>query len=246
MSKTARPDRAAKSRPRAQEAEVGLKIAPFRLLAPRPLRDAIARLGLTQRDLSPRAKARLLDLLADVDRMREETDRLLARVSELEELADADPLADVPNRRAFERELSKLLAFASRHGGPVSVLYIDLDGFKAINDAHGHRAGDAMIVHVAGVLKVNLRETDSVGRLGGDEFAVALARADGVQAAAKAGDLKERIAGAELEFEGVRLRVGASIGVYEAAAGDTAESAIRAADAAMYARKKAALGVGAA
>jgi diguanylate cyclase (GGDEF)-like protein len=220
---------------------VGLKLAPFRLLAPRPLRDAVARLGLTGRDLSPRAKARLLDLLNDLDRMREQTDRLVARVSELEELADCDPLADVPNRRAFVRELSKLLAFANRHGGPVSVLYIDLDGFKAINDSHGHRAGDAVIMHIAGILKANLRETDSVGRLGGDEFAVALARADRTQAMVKAEDLTARVAAATIEFEGVRLGVGASIGVYEAGQGDTADSAIRAADAAMYARKKAAL-----
>jgi diguanylate cyclase (GGDEF)-like protein len=221
---------------------VGLKIAPFHLLAPRPLRDAVARLGLTSRDLSPRAKVRLLDLLADVDRLREETEQLISRVAELEELADSDPLADLPNRRAFMRELGKLLAFAKRHGGPVSVLYVDLDGFKAINDSYGHRAGDAAIVQVAGILKANLRETDSVGRLGGDEFAVALARADLAQAALKADDLKERIDGAVIEFEGARMRLGASIGVYEAGPGDSADDAVMAADAAMYARKKAALG----
>jgi diguanylate cyclase (GGDEF)-like protein len=221
---------------------MGLKLASFRLLGARARRDAVAALGLNNRDVSPRAKAKLLDLLADVERMRGEAERLTAQVRELEEIADTDPLTSVPNRRAFLRELSKLLAFASRHGGPVSVLYIDLDGFKAINDAHGHRAGDAMIEHVAQILMANLRETDSVGRLGGDEFAVALARADGVQAETKAEDLSRRIAEGELVFEGVRLSVEASIGVYEAGAKDTAESAIRAADAAMYERKKAAPG----
>lgn len=234
-----------------------MKLEPFRLLGARArgssrpgkagrlrtaFSDAVARLGLNDRDFSPRAKAKLLDLIADVERMRAEADRLGARVQELESLADSDPLADTLNRRAFLRELSKMLAFAERHGGPVSVLYIDLDGFKAINDAYGHRAGDAALVHVAGLLRAHLRETDAVGRLGGDEFAAALARADRDQALAKAEDLRTLILECPAIFENTLLPLDASIGVYEANPGDDAETALKAADLAMYACKKAAQG----
>ncbi|MGD2131926.1 MAG: GGDEF domain-containing protein [Maricaulaceae bacterium] len=232
-----------------------MKIEPFRLLAARrraarAVGDAPAdpnsnddrsaqALGLAENDLSPRAKARLIDLLDDIDRMQEESDRLAERVRELEALADTDPLADVMNRRAFMRELSRALAFVLRHGGPISVLYLDLNAFKSINDEHGHRAGDAAIVHAAKVLKENLRETDSIGRLGGDEFAMILMKAGRQNATAKAEFLRAQLNETPLVFEGRKIALDAAIGVHETTPLDTPDSALRSADEAMFAVKNA-------
>jgi len=237
-----------------------MKIAPFRLLGSRRAsrnaaknpgssssraahagglaRDDTAFLGLSDHDMSPRARAKLLDLLGEFDRMKGEAERLQVRIGELEALADTDPLADVMNRRAFVRELTKALAFAERHGGAFSVLYIDLKDFKEINDRHGHRVGDAAIVHVCEYLNANVRETDTVSRIGGDEFAVMLPHANEAQAADKAATLVAGLAGAPLIFESVRLTISATIGVYETQRGDDAESVLRHADAAMYAHKR--------
>jgi diguanylate cyclase (GGDEF)-like protein len=221
-----------------------MKIAPFRLPALRSSprrrgRDAVASLGVNDDEISPRARAKLVELIDDLERMRAEAERLAERVVELEALADTDPLANVMNRRAFMRELTKTLAFAARHGGPVSVLYIDLVGFKAINDVHGHRAGDAAIVYVAELLETHVRVTDAVGRIGGDEFALVLARAGEGQAQGKAAELREALSAAPLVYDGATLALDMSIGVYEARDGDTADGALAAADEAMYADKSA-------
>ena len=219
-----------------------MKIAPFRLLtgraASRP-RDEASELGLNDGELSPRAKAKLTELLADLDRMRGEAERLSGRVRELEALADTDPLASLLNRRAFMRELTKALAFAERHGGPVSVIYLDLVGFKLINDTYGHRVGDAAIVHVGAFLARHVRTTDTVGRIGGDEFAIVLPRADGDQALAKAADLRTGLIAEPIAIDGARVCLDVSAGVHEALGRDTAESALRAADEAMYQDKRA-------
>jgi diguanylate cyclase (GGDEF)-like protein len=217
-----------------------LKLDAFRLGGAGPRRRAAELLGLSDGEMSPRAKAKLLDLLADLERMRGEADALGARLKELESLADRDPLADLLNRRAFVREVSRMLAFSARHGGPVSLLYIDLDGFKALNDRYGHRAGDEAIVAVSRLLVSSVRATDCVGRVGGDEFAAVLARADEAQARAKAQKLHARILEEKLVVDGATLALDASIGVYEARPGDTAEAALEAADAAMYEVKRAA------
>jgi len=237
-----------------------MKIAPFRLLGSRrasrgsnqnsgassnrgaragaTARDDTAFLGLSDQDMSPRARAKLLDLLGEFDRMKGEAERLQQRIGELEALADTDPLAEVLNRRAFVRELTKSLAFVERHGGPFSVLYIDLKDFKEINDRHGHRVGDAAIVHVCEFLNTNVRETDTVGRIGGDEFAIMLPHASEAQATDKATALIAGLTAAPLRFENIRLTISATIGVYETRRGDDAESALRHADAAMYAHKR--------
>jgi diguanylate cyclase (GGDEF)-like protein/PAS domain S-box-containing protein len=92
----------------------------------------------------------------------------------LEHLADHDPLTGIQNRRAFERTLSQHTSLERRRGPGGSLMLIDLDQFKQINDTHGHQAGDELIVQTARRLKRHLRTTDVVARLGGDEFAVLL------------------------------------------------------------------------
>ncbi len=102
----------------------------------------------------------------------------VAQVDELRELARLDDLTGALNRRAFFERLDDELARATRTDAPVTLVLCDLDGFKAINDAHGHPAGDAALQAFAQLLEANLRTSDSVGRIGGDEFALILVGAD--------------------------------------------------------------------
>lgn len=176
-------------------------------------------------------------LLKELDALRAEGDALRARISELEELADTDAMTPVYNRRAFLREAGRILAFAERHDVSTAMLFLDLDGFKHINDRFGHARGDALLEDIAALLLELVRETDLVGRLGGDEFAVMLAAASEEGAAAKAAVLEEAITGLCRAAAGDQLQSGVTIGVEMARVGDTPEELLKRADAAMYAGK---------
>ena len=121
-----------------------------------------------------------------------ELEEARARISSLEKLVDEDPLMPVCNRRAFVRELSRMMGLAGRYGLPGSVVYFDVNNLKQINDVHGHAAGDAALMQVARTLVESVRATDVVGRLGGDELGVLLLRTDKLLAEQKAGELAER------------------------------------------------------
>ncbi len=189
------------------------------------------------RAASAAARAEMLRLLVEMGRLHEEAARLRRRVAELEALADTDPLADVLNRRAFVREFDRMIAHAARHGGAVSLIYLDLDAFKRVNDQYGHAAGDAVIRHVAQLLRRHTRASDVVGRMGGDEFTVGLSHADRAAAQARALDLSRLIAATPAEFDGRPVRVTCSCGAEAVRAGETAQRVLVRADEAMYARK---------
>jgi len=125
-------------------------------------------LGIPPSDLTPAVREGIQRLLGEVQRLREEIDRRDQRISYLERLADEDVLMPVLNRRAFVRELNRMLNLASRSGQTAALLFIDVNGMKPINDEYGHGAGDAALHHVAQTLMDHLRSTDAVGRLGGD------------------------------------------------------------------------------
>jgi diguanylate cyclase (GGDEF)-like protein/PAS domain S-box-containing protein len=161
---------------------------------------------------------------------------------ELARLALHDPLTGIANRALVEERLAAALAQRAGRGSIFSVLAIDLDGFKDVNDEHGHQAGDGALVVVAERLSKLVRDTDTVGRVGGDEFMVVCP--DTGEAAAVA--LAERLVAAIDEpvpvGDGV-ARVGASIGVAPADAGHPAvDDVVRAADLAMYEAKRAGKG----
>ena len=191
-------------------------------------------LGIPQGELTPNVRAGLARLLEEVDRLRQLATDRERRVAYLEQLADEDPLTPLLNRRAFVRELSRMIAFADRYGSPASVIYFDINGMKAINDTHGHAAGDAVLNHVADVLLHHSRTSDAVGRLGGDEFAVILAQADQQIADAKAADLSQRIAEAPLIWEGHEIKIQSAFGAFAFGRTDDAEAVLSAADRAMY------------
>lgn len=207
--------------------------------APRAPIDVATVMGVPEAELTPKVRAALDRLMAEVGRLREGLEQARKRIGHLEELADRDALAPVMNRRAFVRELARMIAFAERYGVAGSVLYLDVDGMKQVNDTYGHAAGDAALQQVAEVLLGNIRKSDVVGRLGGDEFGVILAQAGPEEGAAKAAAVAAAIEAAPAEWRGAKLRLGVSYGVYTFAGGEQAADALEAADRAMYARKRA-------
>ena len=154
-------------------------------------------------------------------------------------VGDSKPAAPVANRRAFVRELSRIMAFAERYNTESSLIYFDVNGLKPINDTYGHPAGDATLMRIADVLVENVRESDVVGRLGGDEFAVILSQADADTAAEKAVSLVEKIEEQPLDWNGAEIPIHVSYGIYTFRGGDTAGDALAAADRAMYEHKMA-------
>ena len=200
--------------------------------------DSAAFLGLGVGDLTAPVQAALTTLLAEIDELRQEVGRLKARLTEAEGLADQDVLTPLLNRRAFVRELRRVLAFTQRYGGPASLIYFDLDGFKAVNDRYGHAAGDTALTAVAERLADNVRESDIVGRLGGDEFAVILVHADQATALAKAQTLAAVVEDQPVPCGEWLTPIKISYGVGQILPGATAEQVLAEADAAMYARKR--------
>jgi diguanylate cyclase (GGDEF)-like protein len=195
--------------------------------------------AISEAALAPELRQVLVQLAAERDRLRDELSRARSRIASLERLADEDALTPVANRRAFVRQLTRMIAFTHRYGVPASVVYFDVNNMKQINDAHGHPAGDAALRHIASVLRENIRGSDIVGRLGGDEFGVILAQTDETQAHHKAAALAESIAEQPLHWGGFTIPVTAAYGVYAFSGSDDPQHAIEAADRAMYQQKRA-------
>ena len=205
-----------------------------------PEGDRIAFLGLAEAELTPAVRGALKTLTAEIDDLRSEVSGLKAKLAEVEGLADRDTLTPLLNRRALVRELARVRTFAQRYGAPASLVYFDLDGFKAVNDRYGHAAGDACIRAVADRLTANVRESDIVGRMGGDEFAVILVQSDLPTSEAKAKTLAAAIETTPISFGEWAAPLHVSYGVCAIAADADAETLVARADAAMFARKRAA------
>ena len=200
---------------------------------------AVALPDFAEADLSPELREAVMRLAADRERLRDELVKAHQRIAELERLADEDALTPVANRRAFVRQLARMLAFAKRYGVPASVVFFDINNMKQINDRYGHLAGDAALRHVAAVLRDNIRSSDMVGRLGGDEFGVILAQTDAAQAGSKAAALAQAIAAVPLRWGEDGIGVSAAYGIHTFTGGDDPQRAIEAADRAMYRHKRA-------
>ena len=181
-------------------------------------------------------------LAAEVARLEGELAGMQARLRELEARAELDPLTEVFNRRGFERELKRVMAYVERYGGSAALVYLDLDGFKPVNDGYGHAAGDVVLRAIASALRRHVRASDTVARLGGDEFAVLLWNLSERAAVNKAESLEQAIAAEAVPIGQASVSVGASAGVTMLAHGDTLTDVLARADAAMYVRKAATQG----
>ena len=161
-----------------------------------------------------------------------------AKVVELESKIEADPLLDILNRRGFERELKRALSYVQRYRSSNAVIFVDLDGFKAVNDGYGHLAGDNVLKQVSAAIIRMLRASDIVARFGGDEFAVLLWNLSEESAHAKALALEQTIASLDIRCSGRSVRIGASAGATMLQQTDHLADIMARADAHMYARKQ--------
>ena len=173
--------------------------------------------------------------LALADRMR----RIREQQLRAEHLAAFDPLTGLRNRRAFAEHAAPVWSTARRHGRPLSVIVLDLDHFKRINDSHGHAIGDTVLVAAARAIERDCRAGDIAARWGGEEFIVLMPETTGQQAWAMAERLLASVRSIDIPLGGERLGVSASVGVAEWRGHDDLEALIREADAWMYASKRA-------
>jgi diguanylate cyclase (GGDEF)-like protein len=194
--------------------------------------------GVPEAELTPRVRQALMSLLAEVDQLRRELGDARSRIEFLERLADEDPLIPIANRRAFLREVTRMIGFTQRYGSPASIVYIDVNNMKLLNDNHGHAAGDAALLQISRVLVENVRNTDVVARLGGDEFGILLVQADRSAAEAKAAMLADAVGERPLSWQGRSIPLGLAYGVHTFLGDGSAGDALDAADRAMYERKR--------
>ena len=174
---------------------------------------------------------------ATIRGLRTKLTQALRRVAELEAAADTDFLLDIPNRRGFERELQRAIAYMKRYRASGALIVLDVDRLKPINDSFGHAAGDEVLKAIANTLTRQIRASDVVGRLGGDEFALLLWNLSETDAKAKAAIFEQAIDDLSFSFRGQHVTAGASAGVALLGAQSDAARALEEADAAMYVRK---------
>lgn len=172
-------------------------------------------------------------------RLKQLSDQLRQRTAELKTLAHTDGLTQVENRRSLDEILQAEHARALRYDRPLSVLMLDVDHFKKLNDTHGHQAGDLMLQALATMLKSTVRTNDLVARYGGEEFAVVLPETPLVPAAHLARRLRIAVEALRVDCDGKQLRMTVSVGVAACTPGQAADGVklMAAADAALYRAK---------
>jgi len=143
------------------------------------------------------------------------------------------------NRTYFDEKLNEMITVRKRYGDPFSLLMIDIDNFKAINDSYGHPAGDRILKGVGMKIKASLRGSDFLARFGGDEYALILIKTDAAAATEVAWKLCEEVRASRFLLDETALTMTLSIGVAEAAGDDTEETLLERADAALYRTKMA-------
>ncbi|WP_440995247.1 sensor domain-containing diguanylate cyclase [Arhodomonas sp. SL1] len=156
----------------------------------------------------------------------------------LEAMATTDRLTGAANRQAFELVFEQLRRGARRRNSPVSLLSLDVDHFKAVNDRYGHHAGDVALRSLVERIRGQIREADTIARWGGEEFVILLADCDLEDALRRAERLRAQLAGEEISVPGGRVRLTVSIGVAECGAEEPLESVMQRVDSALYAAKR--------
>jgi two-component system cell cycle response regulator len=163
--------------------------------------------------------------------------RITALMHELQQLATTDPLTKLLNRRAFLEMMIVELERCRRYEMPLSILLLDVDHFKSVNDGYGHAAGDKVLAAMGGLLIKQLRVPDSPARWGGEEFVLALKNTNGAGALVAAERILNAIRALEIQLPEKNLRITASLGIATARPGESVDAVIDRADKAMYAAK---------
>jgi diguanylate cyclase (GGDEF)-like protein/PAS domain S-box-containing protein len=176
-----------------------------------------------------------VEVFSDNSRRLTETQEL----EQLKQLALVDPVTEIPNRRFVEVSLRATLEDASRHTSLTGLLFVDIDGFKRINDSHGHEAGDLILKAVAQTLARSVRAFDVVGRWGGEEFVLVLRNIDEANLRLLAEKLRAVVAKCFVTLATAQVGVTVSIGATLLALDDTVQGAVSRADRLMYESKEA-------
>ncbi len=181
---------------------------------------------------------RILALVQENADLRAQLSQCNEDIARLQQLVDVDPLLPLLNRRAFLREADRAWASSVRHDYGLALVFLDIDGLKAINDTYGHAAGDAALSHVGEVLLANTRAGDLAGRMGGDEFAVLLSHIEPGEARAKASNLCELIQSRSMAAGEERIAVSVTCGVCSRDGHTDLASLLRTADERMLLAKR--------
>jgi diguanylate cyclase (GGDEF)-like protein len=171
--------------------------------------------------------------------LRSANERLMTLNHELEKMSITDPLTQVYNRRYFMERLRQELKRVSRYGPSVSLLMVDIDYFKRVNDTYGHQAGDIILAGVARLIKAKLRETDLIARYGGEEFCLIATSTEKAGAVILAERVRKLVEETAFEHGGNSIRVTVSIGIgtWDPLLKDDSEELVRRADVALYRAK---------
>lgn len=189
------------------------------------------------RDLNAKLEEKVEERTADLVAANE---RLSVLNKELEQLSITDSLTQIFNRRFFMERIRQETKRVHRYGSSVSLLMMDIDHFKKVNDTYGHLAGDVVLAGVAGIIKQRLRETDVLARYGGEEFVLLATPMEMNGAVALAERIRALVEASEIPYDGKRIRVTISIGVssWEPTLKDNFEELVRLADDALYGAKE--------
>lgn len=202
------------------------------------IRDITSIMGIPEEEFTPKVREAIMTLMQEVADLRKSLDEMTKRFAAEKQLADQDPLLPVYNRRAFVRELTKAQASIERYHGTASLVYIDLNDFKLINDTYGHQAGDHVLYEFSTRLADSVRGTDIVGRLGGDEFGIILSHTDKEASSVLMGRFSKDLEMNPIVWENQPLRVTMSYGVATLSPGIDVEETMATADNQMYQEKR--------
>lgn len=208
-------------------------VAPTRTIS-----DTTTIMGIPEAELTPKVREAILTLMQEVENLRRSMEGMSKRLAATEALADQDVLLPIYNRRAFVRELTRLQATVERYNSDATLVYIDLDSFKAVNDTYGHSAGDYVLSDFSERLLDSVRETDIVGRLGGDEFGLILSHTNREAANIMASRLAKDLKVNPVLWDGNPLVVGMSYGIVAIEPGRDVQDTMDLADSAMYQQKQ--------
>ena len=185
----------------------------------------------------------IIRMVSELNYLRKQLKSQSDVIARLKQEAYHDPLTGLPNRRYFERELDKAMAYFSRYKRMGALLLIDADSFKSINDSLGHLAGDAILKHISKLLMQHPHTAATVARIAGDEFCIILRETSGEEAFEKAKKLSEIIAKTPCTYEGHDIHISVSIGGCSFSEANDRADLMNKADSAMYISKNNAVAV---
>ncbi|MGE0858627.1 MAG: GGDEF domain-containing protein [Gammaproteobacteria bacterium] len=191
----------------------------------------------TESARSSRVDEQHVALSRKIEEMHRETDRLRKELSEAQDQALRDALTGLPNRLAFNERMATELARSQRGAAPLSLIVLDLDRFKTINDSWGHQAGDRVLKYLARELASQIRQQDFFGRYGGEEFVLILPDTARAGALRLADGLRRHIEACRFKYKDAPVAVTISCGIAELRAGETSQQIFERADNCLYAAK---------